>query len=91
MIKKKYHRYGVYIYECPGCGQPALLHLDECQWCASVNVYKDTKSKISGALNTAVQEELFSLLNGEDKPDEEAKMEREEKTEMMEVVQQNIE
>lgn len=58
LIKKKYAKDGIYIYECWNCQNPMMLHQEKCMFCQSSNDYFDKTIKVAQDKHDSVIKEL---------------------------------
>ena len=54
-VKKKYVKYGIYIYECWNCQDPMMLHEEKCPSCGATNDYFDKSLKVPEDKHEAVR------------------------------------
>ena len=54
-VKKKYVKYGIYIYECWNCQHPMMLHEEKCSSCGGANDYFDKSLNVPEDKHDAVR------------------------------------
>lgn len=58
LLKQKYRKDEIYIYECWNCQNPLMLHQEKCPVCKSSNDYFDRGLKVAADKNDAVLKDL---------------------------------